>query len=183
MGRSSIILKSAIPRLSTLPDAILVSCRKHFLRPKILLATSWCTVALFGTFLSGSIYPMTLQPKSGLGIHYLLPRQNSVVSGQLPIATMQKIWQHPVAPHLPMFSGLSNRSYSSKLSLKHFLRNPCAFHPLDMSRPLKPFQFDTCYKVKFTIQFTQFLVVSNLSLTVILTWAIDSPQYLPFENT
>jgi hypothetical protein len=31
-----------------------------------------------------------------------------------------------------------------------------------MSRPLKPFQFDTCYKVRFTVQFIQFLVVSSI---------------------
>jgi hypothetical protein len=24
---------------------------------------------------------------------------------------------------------------------------------VDLSRPLKPFQFDTCYKVRFTVQF------------------------------
>jgi hypothetical protein len=46
---------------------------------------------------------------------------------------------------------------------------------LDMSRPLKPLQFDTRYKVRFTKQFIQFLVVSDPPLTVILNWAIDSP--------
>jgi hypothetical protein len=46
---------------------------------------------------------------------------------------------------------------------------------LDMSRPLKPFQLDTCYKVRFTIQFIQVLVVANPPLTVILNWTIDSP--------
>jgi hypothetical protein len=42
---------------------------------------------------------------------------------------------------------------------------------LDMSRPLKPFKFDTCYKVRFTIQIIQFLV-SNPPQTIILNWAI-----------
>jgi hypothetical protein len=66
----------------------------------------------------------------------------------------------------PSFPGHSNRSYSFKLSFKHFHRNSCVFHPLDMSRPLKPFQFDTCYKVRFTVQFIQFLVVSALKSIV-----------------
>jgi hypothetical protein len=46
---------------------------------------------------------------------------------------------------------------------------------LDMSSPLKPFKFDTCYKIRFTVQFIQFLFVSNPPLTVVLNWAIDSP--------
>jgi hypothetical protein len=40
-----------------------------------------------------SIHPMTLQPKLGLGLLYLLPPQCSIISGQ-----------HPVAPHLLIFS-------------------------------------------------------------------------------
>jgi hypothetical protein len=75
--------------------------------------------------------------KSSLG--NLLPPQCSVISGQLAIATMQKpdsILLHHIFPSFP---GLSNRSYSSKLSFKQFLRNSCAFHPLHMSRPLKTF--------------------------------------------
>jgi hypothetical protein len=49
---------------------------------------------------------------------------------------------------------------------------------LDMFRPLKPFQFDTCHKVRFTIQFIQFLVVSNPSLTVIRP---SVPPLITFE--
>jgi hypothetical protein len=86
-----------------------------------------------------SIHPMALQPKLGLGLLYLLPPQCSIISGQLPIATTQKsgsILLHHISPSLP---GLSNWSFSSKLSFKHFLRNLCASHPLDMSCSLKPF--------------------------------------------
>jgi hypothetical protein len=122
-----------------------------------------------------SVHPMALQPKSGLGRLCLLSPQCSIISGQLPVATAQKAGSILLHRFFPSFPGFSNRSYSIKLSFKHFLRNSYAFHPLDMSRPLKTFQFDTCYKVRFTTQFIQFLVVSDPSLTVILNWAIDSP--------
>jgi hypothetical protein len=82
-----------------------------------------------------SIHPMALQPKSGLGLLHLLPPQGSIISGQLPVATAQKAGSILSHRTLPSFPGLSNRSYSFKLSFKHFLRNSCAFHPLDMSRP------------------------------------------------
>jgi hypothetical protein len=40
--------------------------------------------------LASSTHPMALQPKSGLGLLYLLPPQCSIISGQLPVATSQK---------------------------------------------------------------------------------------------
>jgi hypothetical protein len=88
-----------------------------------------------------------------------LSPQCCIISGQLPVATAQKSGSILLYHNFPSFPGISNRSYSFKRSFKHFLRNSCAFNPLDMSLPLKPFQFDTCYKVRFTVQFIQFLVV------------------------
>jgi hypothetical protein len=52
---------------------------------------------------------------------------------------------------------------------------------LDM-KPLKPFQFDTCYKVRFAVQFIQFLVVSNPPLTVILNWTIRFSLISSFQK-
>jgi hypothetical protein len=51
-----------------------------------------------------SIHPMALQPKSGLGLLYLLPPQCSIISGQLPVATAQKagsILLHLTFGHVP----------------------------------------------------------------------------------
>jgi hypothetical protein len=113
-----------------------------------------------------SIHATVLQPKSGLGLLYFLPPQCSIISGQFPVATSQKSGSILLHHIFPSFPGLSNQSYSFKLSFIHFLRNSCAFHRLDMAHSLKPFQFDTCYKVRFTIQFIKFLVASNPPLTI-----------------
>jgi hypothetical protein len=153
--------------------ASLIILPQMFLSPAFFHHVS--TFNNFTSFKTLSIHPMALQPKSGLGLLYLLPPQCSIISGQLPVATAQKSGSILLYHIFSSFPGLSNWSYSFKLSFKHFLRNSCAFHPLDMSCPLKPFQFDTCYKVRFAMQFIQFLVVSKPPLTVILNWTIDSP--------
>jgi hypothetical protein len=114
--------------------------------------STWCSVGLSPNLLTlHPTHPMVLQPKMGLDLHYLLPPQCSIISDQLPIATTQKSGSILLHHIFPSSTGFSNLSYSSKLSFKHFLRNSCAFHPLDISHPLKPFQFDTCYRDTFTI--------------------------------
>jgi hypothetical protein len=106
------------------------------------------------TIRTETIHPTALRPKSGLGLicHYIV----------LSSAASFQLRQPNIFPSLP---GLSKWSHSSKLSFKHVLRNSCVSHPFDMSHPLKPFQFDACYKVRFTIWFTQFLAVANPSLS------------------
>jgi hypothetical protein len=52
--------------------------------------------------------PMAVQPKSGLGVRYLLPPPCSIIIGQLPIATTQKSCSILLRQIFPTFSGISN---------------------------------------------------------------------------
>jgi hypothetical protein len=103
----------------------------------------WPQTCLWRYTVHPSIHPMALQPKSVLGLLCLLSPQCSIISGQLPVATAQKAGTILLHRIFTSFPGLSNRSYCFKRTFKHFVRNSCAFRPLDMPRPLKPFQFDT----------------------------------------
>jgi len=53
---------------------------------------------------------MALQPKSVLGLLYLLPPQCPIISGQLPVATEQKSGSILLHRIFTSFPGLSNLS-------------------------------------------------------------------------
>jgi hypothetical protein len=67
------------------------------------------------------IHAMALQPKSGLGLHYLLSPQCSIISGQLPIATTQKSGSILLRHIFQSFLGFLTDLTPSNLALSTFL--------------------------------------------------------------
>jgi hypothetical protein len=68
-----------------------------------------------------SIHAIALQPKSGLGLHYLLSPQYSIIGGQLPIATTQKSDSILLRHIFPSFLGFPTDLTPPNISLSTFL--------------------------------------------------------------
>jgi hypothetical protein len=89
---------------------------------KLFCIVNWYVTAIkLFSIINWSIHPMALQPKSGLGLLYLLPPQCSIIRGQLPVATAQKAGSILLHRIFPSFLGFPTDLTPSNLALNTFL--------------------------------------------------------------
>jgi hypothetical protein len=125
---------------------------------------------------------MALQPTSGFDLLCFLPPCRCIICGPFPVMTLDhssSISSHCV---LPPSSGPPRCSCPSEFNIQSLLRNPCIFHPLNMTCSMQSSYFNTCHQVRFLIQFIHFMTVSYPPLIIVIHWAKNPSQYFPFKH-